>query len=84
MTKSYKTSELYVVAYVLAVLGARYLGIDFHGIDPETVQHANQAVQQVAEAWHRSAAGGNDNLLLAAVGGLWVAARTALKIREGK
>ena len=50
MEKAYRSSELYVVAYVLAVLGARTLGLDFHGLDPETVRHANHAVQQVADA----------------------------------
>lgn len=80
MTKSYKTSELYVAVYVLAILGARYLGLDFHGLDPETVQHANQAVQQVADAYRASAQ--PDGGLIAAMGGLWVCARTFLKVLE--
>jgi len=85
MEKAYRSSELYVVAYVLAVLGARTLGLDFHGLDPETVRHANHAVQQVADAWRQTqAAGGDSSMLMAVLGGLWVAARTSLKMMEGR
>ncbi len=84
MEKAYRSSELYVVAYVLIVLGARFLGLDFNGIDPETVQHANQAVQQVADAWRQTQAGADNGMLLAGLGGIWVAARTMLKALDSR
>ena len=82
--KGYKTSELYVIIYVMAVLGARYLGIDFHGIDPSTVEHANQAVQQVAEAYRQATTATGGGTSMAVLAGLYVGARTLLKFTGGE
>ena len=66
MKPSTKSSELYIIIYVLLLLGAKYLGLDLHSIQAQ--------VQQVAGAYHGT--GGADSAQLVALALVWLGARS--------
>ncbi len=68
-----KSSELYIIIYVLLILGAKYLGIDLDNVVTQ--------VQQVAGTYHGTAGNGNQLLVLALA---WLGARSGLKIIDIK
>ena len=74
MKPSTKSSELYIIIYVLLLLGAKYLGLDLHSIQAQ--------VQQVAGAYHGT--GGADSAQLVALALVWLGARSGLKALDIK
>lgn len=80
------TSDLWIVVYVLLMLGAKYLGIDL-GHDPiaaavNTMDPAavNAAVNKIAHAYQSGGSTGGQGMTVLAV--IWVAARTLIKAKN--
>ena len=73
MQKSIKTSEFYVVVFVLLTWALRYVGFD---VEPQQV--ANSAVD-IAKQLHEISGSDNSGILLA---GIYAAARTAMKWKQ--
>ncbi len=70
---SHRTSELYIVIYVLLLLGAKYLGLDMHSVQAQ--------VQQVAGAYHGTAGDASSTQLIA-LALVWLGARSGLKVLD--
>ncbi len=73
MKSSVKSSELYIIIYVLLLLGAKYLGLDLNSVQAQ--------VRQVAGAYH---GGGADSAQLLVLALAWLGARSGLKVMDIK
>lgn len=72
MKPSIRSSELYVIIYVLLLLGARYLGLDLNNIQAQ--------VAHIAGTYHGAGDGGQ----LVALALVWLGARSGLKALDLK